>query len=151
MTLDVKCSVSMHLFISSSVQSVFVSFCSTSWSDFAIVFLSCFMTHTPRDRKYALNFFWHVIVANLKSFSVHPANSVRNESHRSSSSSSFHSIIFASINRSASTKAEAILQGFSGLHESYAGWLAWIVCGVKCSDREAVLQVFSGLQRSYTG
>jgi hypothetical protein len=109
MTLNVKCSVSMHLFISSSVQSVFVSFCSTSWSDFAIVFLSCFMTHTPRDRKYALNFFWHVIVANLKSSSVHSANSSRKESHKSLSSSSSHFIIFAFINWSAGTKAEAII------------------------------------------
>jgi hypothetical protein len=111
-----------HLNISSSVQSVFVSFCNTSWSDFAIVFFSCFMTHTSRDRKYVLNFFWHVIVVNLKFCSIHSANSVRNESHKSSSKSSFHFIIFVSINRSASTKAKIIIARIQRL--------AWVVCEV---------------------
>jgi hypothetical protein len=142
MTLDVKCSTSMHLFISSSIQSVSVSFCSTSWSDFAIVFLSCFMTHTPRDRKYVLSFFWQVIVASLKSSSIHSANSVRNESHRSSFSSSFYSIIFASINRSANTKAKVII--YLRARESFLDF-------AKCSGYGAVLQGFSGLQGSYAG
>jgi hypothetical protein len=145
MTWEIKFSIDIHLSISSSIQNVFVSFCSTSWSDFAIVFLSCFMTHTPRDRKYALNFFWQMIVASLKSSSIHSANSVRNEFHSSSSNSSSHFIIFAFINRSASTKAKAIIDlqaeerrsfpycGVLWLRSSFARvqWLAGVVCGVK--------------------
>jgi hypothetical protein len=142
MTWDVKFSVSMHFFISSSIQNVFVSFCSTSWSDFAIVFLSCFMIHTPRDRKYALNFFWHVIVANLKSSSIHSTNSSRKEFHKSLSSSSSHFIIFAFINWSASTKAKIIIDLRARKRRSFPDF-------AECSGYEAVLQGFSGLQKSY--
>jgi hypothetical protein len=54
----------------------------------------------------------------------------------------------SSINLPPGTKAGSILQGFSGLHESYAEWLAWVVCGVKCSDCEAILQGFNDLRWS---
>jgi hypothetical protein len=150
MTWELNVSEARHLSISSSVQGVLVSFCSTSWSDFAIVFLSCFMTHTSRDRKYALNFFWHVIVANLKFFSIHSANSVRNESHRSSSSSLSHSCIFAFINLSSGTKAEVIIDLQTRKRRSFLDFAEWfcrmlwlrsdfariqrlaeVVCGVK--------------------
>ncbi len=135
-----------HLSISSSVQDVSVSFCITSWSEFAIVFLSYFMTHMSRDRKYALNFFWHVIVDNLKSSSIHSANSVRNEFHKSLSSSSSHFIILVFINRSASTKAKIIIDlrtrkrrsflDFCGVLWLRSGFariqrLAEVVCGVR--------------------
>ncbi len=46
-----------HLRISSSVHGVGVSFSTTWASDVAIVSFGDFITHTPRDRKNALNFF----------------------------------------------------------------------------------------------
>jgi hypothetical protein len=85
-----------HLRISSSVQEVRLSFSTTSTRDFAIVSFDDFITHTSRDRRNALNFFWHVIVANLKSSSIQSANSSRNDSHKSSFNSSSHSRILFS-------------------------------------------------------
>jgi hypothetical protein len=57
-----------------------------------------FITHTFRNRKNALNFFWIMIDASLKFFLIHSANFVWNEFHRLSFSSSFHSrILFSTI------------------------------------------------------
>jgi hypothetical protein len=84
--------------ISSSIHEMKVSFFSTWASDFAMINLSDFITHTSRARRNALNFFWKMIEASLKFSSIHSANSVRNEFHRSSSNSSFHScILFSSM------------------------------------------------------
>ncbi len=75
-----------------------VSFFTTWANDFAMINFDDFITHTSRDRRNVLNFFWIVIEASLKFSSIHSANFVRNESHRSSSSSSSHScILFSSI------------------------------------------------------
>jgi hypothetical protein len=98
MTCEMNVSDFRELRISSSVHEIGVSF-STIWtSDFAMISLSDFIIHTSRARRNALNFFWIVIDASLKFSSIHSANSVRNEFHRSSSSSSSHScILFSSM------------------------------------------------------
>ncbi len=84
--------------ISSSVHEIEVSFSIIWTNDFAMISLSDFITHTSRARKNALNFFWIMIDASLKFSSIHSANSVRNESHKSSFNSSFHScILFSSM------------------------------------------------------
>jgi hypothetical protein len=84
--------------ISSSVHEMKVSFFTTWASDFAMISFDDFITHTSRDRKNVLSFFWIMIKANLKFSSIHLANSVRNESHRSSFNNSSHScILFSSM------------------------------------------------------
>ncbi len=96
MTWDTNVFDFKHLCIFSSVHWVRVSFFTISARNFAIISLDDFLTHTFRARKNVLSFFWHVIVANLKSSSTHSAKSTRNESHKSSSSNSSHSRILSS-------------------------------------------------------
>jgi hypothetical protein len=87
-----------QLRISSSVQSVRMSFFIICASDFAMISFDDFIIHTSRARRNALNFFWIMIDVSSKFSSIHSATSVRNESHKSSSSSSFHScILFSSM------------------------------------------------------
>jgi hypothetical protein len=98
MTWDTNVSDFRELRISSSVHEIKVSFSTTWASDFAMINWSDFIPHTSRARKNVLSFFWIVIEASLKFSSIHSANSVRNKSHRSSSSSSSHScILFSSM------------------------------------------------------
>ncbi len=98
MTCETNVSEFRQLRISSSVHEMKMSFSTTWASDVAMISFDDFIIHTPRDRKNALNFFWTVIDASLKSSLIHSANFVWNESHRSSSSSSFHSrILFSSM------------------------------------------------------
>jgi hypothetical protein len=67
-------------------------------NDFAMINFDDFIIHTSRDRKNVLSFFWIMIEVSLKFSSIHTANSVRNEFHKSSSNSSFHScILFSSM------------------------------------------------------
>ncbi len=98
MTCEINVSDFRFSRISSSVHEMRVSF-STIWAnDFAMISLRNFITHTSRARRNALNFFWIMIDASLKSSSIHSANFVRNESYKSSSSSSSHScILFSSM------------------------------------------------------
>jgi hypothetical protein len=82
--------------IFSSIHEMRVSFFTICANDFAMINFVDFITHTSRDRRYVLRFFWHVIVANLKSSSIYSAKSTQNESHKSSSSSLSHSRILFS-------------------------------------------------------
>ncbi len=86
----------MQLRISSSVQSVRESRSIVCARNFAIISCDDFIIHTSRDRRYVLNFFKQVIFASLKFSSIHSANFVWNEFHRSLSSSSSHSCILFS-------------------------------------------------------
>ncbi len=87
-----------ELRISSSVHEIKVSFFITWTNDFAMINLSDFIIHTSRARKNVPSFFWIMIEASLKFISIHSANSVRNESHKSSFNSSSHScILFSSM------------------------------------------------------
>jgi hypothetical protein len=98
MTWETKVSDFKLACISSSVHEMRMSFFTTWASDFAMISFDDFIIHTSRDRKNVLSFFWIVIEASFKFSSIHSANSVRNESHRSSSSSSSHScILFSSM------------------------------------------------------
>jgi hypothetical protein len=84
--------------ISFSVHEVRVSFFTTWANDFAMINFDDFITHTFRDRKNVLSFSWIMIEANLIFSSIHSANSVRNEFHRSSfNSSSYSCILFSNM------------------------------------------------------
>ncbi len=96
MTNETNVSEFIQLRSSSSVQNVKVSRSIVCARDFAIVNCDDFIIHTSRDRRYVLNFFKQVIFASLKISSIHSANSVWNEFHRSSFSNSFHSCILFS-------------------------------------------------------
>jgi hypothetical protein len=98
MTWNMNVSDVKHLRISSSVHDMKVSFFITWANDFAMINFDDFITHTSRDRKNVLNFFWIMIKINLKFSSIYSANSVRNKSHRSSFNNSSHScILFSSM------------------------------------------------------
>ncbi len=96
MTCETNVSEFIQRRIFSSVQDVKVSRSITCARDFAIVNCDDFIIHTSRDRRYVLNFFKQVIFVSLKFSSIHSANFVWNESHKSSFNNSSHSCILFS-------------------------------------------------------